>query len=277
MEITNRYGIDGRVLSRISEVILLTDNFNPKLYVENKVTQLHKMLSSQGRTSLVVGVSGGIDSAVVLGILKELDKKYPNTYNIITMLCPIHLSEGTTEQKEAYSLGEVVIDHFGYTENTFDLSLLSQAVRERLSINTPYVQQQMDYWLRPMAFYKMAMEWENSIMISTVNGSEWSLGWFSQYLDVFGIHPIIELLKGDVYKLATYFEIPESISNTPPKGGLSDASTDEEALGFTYAEFEAYLRDPDTVSDKIQSDIKERIETSDFKRYRFNLDFIKGI
>lgn len=238
--------------------------------------QLHALLSSQGRTTLVVGVSGGIDSAVVLGILDALNKAYPNTYNILPMICPINHSQGTTEQKEAVDLALHVTDYFNMSENLFDLSKLSRATTEVFDIETPYLQQQVDYWLRPIAFYQMAMDWDNSIMVSTVNGSEWSLGWFSQYLDVFGVHPIIELLKGDVYKLATYLNIPDIISNTPPKGGLADASTDEEALGFTYAEFEAYLRSPDVVSDVIQNDIKERIETSHFKRYRFNLDFIKG-
>lgn len=235
------------------------------------------MLSSQGRTTLVVGVSGGIDSAVVLGILDALDKAYPNTYQILPMFCPINNSQGTTEQKEAVNLALAVTDYFNMSENLFDLSKLSNAAKEVFDIETPYVQQQVDYWLRPMAFYKMAMDWDNAIMVSTVNGSEWSLGWFSQYLDVFGVHPIIELLKGDVYSLAKYLNIPNIVLDTPPKGGLADASTDEEALGFTYAEFEAYLRSPDAVSDVIQNDIKERIETSHFKRYRFNLDFIKGL
>lgn len=239
--------------------------------------QLHELLSSQGRTTLVVGVSGGIDSAVVLGILDALDKAYPNIYQILPMICPINNSQGTTEQKEAVDLALAVTDYFNMSENLFDLSKLSKATKEVFDIETPYIQQQVDYWLRPMAFYNMAMDWDNSIMVSTVNGSEWSLGWFSQYLDVFGIHPIIELLKGEVYSLARYLNIPNIVLDTPPKGGLADASTDEEALGFTYAEFEAYLRNPEAVSDVIQNDIKERIETSHFKRYRFNLDFIKGL
>lgn len=209
-------------------------------------------------------------------MLSLLDQMYKNTYTIIPMICPINNSQGTTEQKEAVNLALHVTDTFNMSDNIYDLSKLSIAAKDVLDIETPYIQQQVDYWLRPMAFYKMAMTWDNSIMVSTVNGSEWSLGWFSQYLDVFGVHPIIHLLKGDVYKLATYLNIPDIVLNTPPKGGLADASTDEEALGFTYAEFEAYLRSPSSVSDVIQNDIKERILTSHFKRHRFNLDFIKG-
>lgn len=247
--------------------------FNPEEYLNLKIHKLHRALQANNRSVLIVGVSGGIDSAVVLGILKLLSDTYPNTYIIIPMLCPINESVGTTEQKEAYKLGEEVIAHFGMSENTYDLTRLSKATADVLSIDTPYIQQQMDYWLRPMAFYKMAMEWDNSIIVSTTNYSEWLTGWFSQYLDIFGIHPIIDIGKGRVYELATYFNIPSIITDTAPKGGLACAGTDEELLGFTYAELDDYLVRTQSPS-YVNPNIFKRIEDSSFKRFRFNNDFI---
>lgn len=241
-------------------------------YVERRVKALHAVLSAANRKTLVVGVSGGVDSAVVLSLLNALQLAYPGTYNVVPVIAPIYSSKGTTGQTEATDLGYEVCSHFDNQPQEYSLSNLSDATRSTLRIETDYVQQQLDYWLRPMAFYKVAMEHENSILISTTNFSEWSLGWFSQYLDIFGIHPIIDLYKSEVYKLAEYFGIPESVVNTPPKGGLASGNTDEEALGFTYEQYEQYRSG--SLSPEITSLIKERIDSSEFKRFRFNRAFI---
>lgn len=246
-----------------------------KQYVDKKVEKLHQELSKNGRKTLVLGISGGVDSAVTLGILNELAKKYPGYgYKIIAVVAPIFDSIGTTEQNEAYNLAMQVISHFNYTTNIitdtkfFDLGNISNTVNKELSIfDNTYIQQQVDYWLRPMAFYRIAMEYDNSILISTTNYSEWKLGWFSQYLDIFGIHPIIDLYKSQVYKLADYFNIPYAIIKTPAKGGLASGESDEDALGFTYAAFE-------NINNTKNEVISNRIIESEFKRNRFNKDFI---
>lgn len=244
-----------------------------KQYLGIKVRMLHEFLQQQKRKTLVIGISGGIDSVVTLGILKELVTLFPGFYEVLPMLCPISDSQGTTEQKEAWTLGYEAITHFGFSENTYDLRGLSKAVRKELDIDSQYVQQQMDYWLRPMVFYKMAMDHENSIIVSTTNKSEWALGWFSQYLDIFGVHPIIDLYKSEVYLLADYFNVPETITKTPPKGGLANSETDEEALGFTYADFEDFIGYR-TRDSEISKKIDKRIQESNFKRRRFNEHWI---
>ena len=276
MEHNLQHGIDAKVLSRIYEIVFLKEQFFASVFVKNKVEQLHKQLMSANRTTLVVGISGGVDSAVVLGLLKELDKTYPNIYTILPVVAPIYKSEGTTDQAEATDLGFLVCNAYAYVPKYYSLGDLSRSTANELRIDTPYIQQQVDYWLRPIAFYKVAMKCENSILISTTNGSEWSLGWFSQYLDIFGIHPIIELLKTDVYLLAHYLNVPSEVLEVRPKGGLASGLTDEEALGFSYADLEYFLKGSESLPEDISSSITNHIKQSHFKRYRFNLDFIKG-
>ncbi len=243
-----------------------------KEFITSKVKSLHKFLQQQNRKTLIVGISGGVDSTVVLGLLKQLQLTYDGLYAVIPVIAPIRGSKGTTEQIEAFKLGKTVCTHFGYKPEVVELSPLSYESSLVLDLKTPYLKQQIDYWLRPMAFYSFAMKHENSIIVSTTNRSEWELGWFSQYLDIFGIHPIIDLFKSDVCKLAKYLEVPSSITDTAPKGGLASGESDEQALGFTYHEFEMYFRFGINTMNAQQ--IQKRIIESDFKRNRFNQDFI---
>ena len=258
---------------------MIFNQYTSEQYVKAKVICLHNYLKSNNRSILIIGISGGIDSAVTLGLLTEMNKTYPVTYTIIPVVAPILDSVGTTEQYEALNLAYDVLKHFNYLDGTkhklYELGEVSKQINKTFNIGSDtYLQQQSDYWIRPMAFYNEAMKNDNSILVSTVNQSEWMLGWFSQYLDVLGVHPIVELYKSEVYQLAKYFNIPNSITNTSPKGGLANSNSDEDELGFTYNQFEQVMTNPESVDSEILYRVNKRIEDTKFKRFRFDLKFI---
>lgn len=236
---------------------------------------LHVHLKESGRTRLVLGISGGVDSAATLGMLLKLQEKYPNTYEIVPVSCPIGCSVGTTEQYEAHELAVSLCGHYKIPFRTIALGTLSKQAMKSLESDSAYLVQQVDYWLRPMAFYKVSMEKPNSVLVGTINKSEWDLGWFSQYLDVLGVNPIIDLYKSEVYQLATLVDVPSFITDVPPKGGLADSKTDEESLGFTYKQYEDYVL-KGIVEEPVKDLIRDRILTSEFKRNRFNEQFVEG-
>ena len=239
------------------------------------IRSLHHHLQGSKRKHLVIGVSGGVDSAATLALLLEMNKTFPGFYEIIPVSCPIGCSIGTTEQYEAHELAVSLCDHFKIPLRTVALGTLSKQAMKSLEADSAYLVQQVDYWLRPMAFYKVSMENPNSILVGTVNNSEWSLGWFSQYLDVLGVNPIIDLYKSEVYQLAALVGVPSFITEVPPKGGLADGKTDEESLGFTYQDFENFLKGPNPMHPST-SLIVERLKNSQFKRDRFNPSFVQG-
>ena len=80
-----------------------THLFDAQYYVEQKVRALHNYLQRNGRKTLIVGVSGGVDSAVTLALLAELKLVHPE-YTIKAVIAPIDGSVGTTEQDEAFVL-----------------------------------------------------------------------------------------------------------------------------------------------------------------------------
>lgn len=239
------------------------------------IRSLHHHLQGSNRKHLVIGISGGVDSAATLALLLEMDKTFPGFYEIVPVSCPISGSEGSTEQEEAKSLARKLCEHFNIPLRIIPLALLSRQACRTFESDTPYLVQQVDYWLRPMAFYKVSMENPNSILVGTINKSEWDLGWFSQYLDVLGVNPIIDLLKSEVYQLANMLGVPSFITKVPPKGGLASGETDEESLGFTYQQYEDFLLGP-PVGRKVEKLIIERMNSSQFKRDRFNPAFVQG-
>lgn len=243
--------------------------------LNSALKKLHNHLKQSGRTRLVLGISGGVDSAATLGLLLKLQEKYPNTYEIIPVSCPIGCSIGTTEQYEAHELAVSLCSHYKIPLRTIALGTLSKQAMKSLDSDSAYLVQQVDYWLRPMAFYKVSMEKPNSVLVGTINKSEWDLGWFSQYLDVLGVNPIIDLYKSEVYQLATLVDVPSFITDVPPKGGLADSKTDEESLGFTYQQYEDYVL-KGIVEEPVKDLIRDRILTSEFKRNRFNEQFVEG-
>ena len=239
------------------------------------IRSLHHHLQGSNRKHLVIGISGGVDSAATLALLLEMDKTFPGFYEIVPVSCPIYGSDGTTEQVEAQSLANQLCYHFGIELRVINLQCMSRQAATTLKADSAYLAQQVDYWLRPMAFYKVSMENPNSILVGTINKSEWDLGWFSQYLDVLGVNPIIDLYKSEVYQLADMLGVPSFITDVPPKGGLADGSTDEESLGFTYQDLEDFMSSPNPLHPSTPL-IVERMRSSQFKRDRFNPAFVQG-
>ncbi len=239
------------------------------------IRSLHHHLQGSKRKHLVIGVSGGVDSAATLALLLEMNKTFPGFYEIIPVSCPIGCSIGTTEQYEAHELAASLCAHFKIPLRTIPLGTLSKQTMKSLEADSAYLVQQVDYWLRPMAFYKVSMENPNSILVGTINKSEWDLGWFSQYLDVLGVNPIIDLYKSEVYQLADMLGVPSFITDVPPKGGLADGSTDEESLGFTYQDLEDFMSAPNPLHPSTPL-IVDRMRSSQFKRDRFNPLFVQG-
>jgi NAD+ synthase len=81
-----------------------------------------------------------------------------------------------------------------------------------------------------------------ALVLGTSNKSELLLGYGTQFGDMASaINPIGDLYKTQLYPLAAYLGVPESILSKPPTGDLWVGQTDEGELGFTYADVDRLL------------------------------------
>ena len=203
---------------------------------------------SNGISTLVIGVSGGIDSAET----STLSAKTGLTTIVLNM--PIHQDRKQNELSNKHISwlesnfdnveGRLVdltgtYDSFTDEMNEHDLSSLSLAnSRARLRMTT---------------LYAIAGS-TGGIVVGTGNKVEdFGVGFFTKYGDGgVDISPIADLMKSEVYEIAKALDIVEEIQQAAPTDGLwDDGRTDEEQIGATYAELEWAMRHEENPSEDL--------------------------
>jgi NAD+ synthase len=229
-----------------------------------------------GSRGIVVGLSGGIDSAVVVGLAAMA---MPG--NVVGVMLPCH----SDPKDEADA--RLAADHFKLPAIRVDLAPsydtllldLRSAVAHLPPDQRPVlVHDEVDPKarvpvanlkprLRMTALYFIANSM-NYLVAGTGNRSELTIGYFTKYGDG-GVDmlPIGRLLKSEVRALAQTMGIPQGIIDKAPSAGLWEGQTDESEMGFSYAELERYLtQGPGGVSPALGLRIERLQRASDHKR-----------
>ena len=183
--------------------------------------------------TLVIGVSGGIDSAVVstlcsrtgiptVAVGMPLNSKPENTRlsNLqLDFLSKLNVQTIEVELSDAFKSFESTIPHH------FKSELASANSKSRL---------------RMMTLYHIATN-RNGLVVGTGNKVEdFGVGFYTKYGDGgVDISPIADLYKTEVRELGRYLGVPQDIINATPTDGLwDDDRNDEEQIGATYEELE---------------------------------------
>jgi NAD+ synthase len=215
--------------------------------------------------TLVVGVSGGIDSAVVSTLCART--------GIYTMaVCmPIKQSQHTHELsvKHAYWL----TGQFDNAENyTVDLTPTFKQFERTMGdlFNNELAFANSRSRLRMMTLYQIA-QCHDGIVVGTGNRVEdFGVGFFTKYGDGgVDISPIADCMKTDVWAMGRELGIMSEIIDAAPTDGLwADGRTDEDQLGMTYPELEHAMR-LDSGDADIHGALKlSKLERSQLKQYR---------
>lgn len=229
-----------------------------------------------GSRGIVVGLSGGIDSAVVVGLAAMA---MPG--NVVGVMLPCH-----SDPKDEVD-AQLAADHFKVPAIKVDLATaydglildLRTAVAHLPPDQRPVlVHDEVDPKarvpvanlkprLRMTALYFVANSMDY-LVAGTGNRSELTIGYFTKYGDG-GVDmlPIGRLLKSEVRAMAQTMRIPQGIIDKAPSAGLWEGQTDESEMGFSYAELERYLtQGPGGVSPALGMRIERLQRASDHKR-----------
>ncbi len=195
-----------------------------------KAEQLARVVSDAGRERAVLGLSGGIDSAVSLGIAARA----LGPENVTAVRLPsrhteqVHLDDAALTA-EAVSLPE---------ENMLTISiepLLAGLMRVRPDVTDNDLRfGNASARARMILIFDVAQT-VHGLVIGTENRTENLLGYFTRFGDAASdIEPIADLYKTEVRSAARLLGLPESVLTKHPTAGLWGGQTDEDELGFTY-------------------------------------------
>jgi NAD+ synthase (glutamine-hydrolysing) len=195
-----------------------------------------------GFQKLHLGLSGGIDSAVVACL--AVDALGPSKVIGVTMPGPFN-------EKRSKTLSETLAKNLGI--KIFDLPISSAYDAAVASFETAFgkkdfsvVNENMQSRLRGLFMMALANR-ENSMLLTTGNKSEYASGYSTLYGDMCGgLAPIGDLLKGEIYELAQHYNsqrelIPQEIIDRPPSAELRPNQKDQDSLP-PYDELDASVR-----------------------------------
>ena len=226
--------------------------FEVRSYVQAKVTLLNEYLGDSGLQACLVGVSGGVDSAVTLALACQAARAPGSPIKkVVAALMPMFVAEGVTHQDLALARGREVAERFGVEPVTVDLSLAHVAVKGAVdaatgTIGGPWAAGQLVSYLRAPALYYLtsllAQQGFPAVLLGTTNRDEGGyIGFFGKASDgMVDIQLISDLHKSEVYRTARHLGVPEGVIDATPTGDVFDGRTDEEMIGASYDFIELY-------------------------------------
>lgn len=199
------------------------------------INWLSEKLDESGCEGFVIGVSGGVDSAVTSTLCAKTGK------NLIVLNMPIHQEEGQLGRsdnhikwlKDNYSNVESFKVNLSDAFDSFQNSLNLEAKNGNSLANSRSR-------MRMMTLYAYANS-KNYLVVGTGNKVEdYGIGFFTKYGDGgVDLSPIADLLKTEVYQLSKFLKINKEIQEAKPTDGLwGDNRTDEDQIGASYEELE---------------------------------------
>jgi len=204
---------------------------HPGLRLDNEAVRglLVRFIRDESRRAgferAVVGVSGGVDSALSVTLAAEA----LGGDNVLGVLLPSS-SSSPSSAADASSL----LERIGVKSETIDISRAVDAFLPRAGSVDRVRRGNVMARCRMIALFDLSAR-DGAIVVGTSNKTEILLGYGTLYGDTAcGINPIGDLYKTQVWELAAHLGVPKTILEKKPTADLWEGQTDEDELGFSY-------------------------------------------
>ncbi len=185
-----------------------------------------------GLKKAVIGLSGGIDSSLVAYIAKEA----LGEENVYGILMPYK-----TSSKNSLEDAMRVVEETKINAKVFEITEAADSYIKKFDDMSNVRKGNVFARLRMITLFDHSSLY-GALVVGTSNKTELLLGYGTWYGDMAScLNPIGDLYKNQIYQLATYFGVPESIINKKPSADLWVGQSDEEELGFSYDDADIIL------------------------------------
>lgn len=186
----------------------------------------------------VVGISGGIDSAVTSSLCAKTG------LDLLCIEMPIHQAASHVTRAQEH-IAQLKKRFPNVSDARVDLTPVFEEFKTEVSLNGKQTTVDMALAntrarLRMTTLYYYA-GLQGRLVVGTGNKVEdFGVGFYTKYGDGgVDLSPIADLLKSEVYEIGEYLEVPDSIMEAAPSDGLfGDARSDEDQIGASYPELE---------------------------------------
>jgi len=215
--------------------MLVDLSIDPQKTSEDLVKFIRETVNKAGFSKLIVGLSGGVDSATSLSLaVAALGQQ-----NIYVALFPY----GQLNEEGLYDAHLILkqLNVVSTSTHKVDIKPLVDPILALDSTTDKLRKGNIMVRLRMILLYDLAKKYK-ALVLGTENKTEHLLGYFTRFGDeASDIEPIRNLYKTQVRQLAQFLKIPQKIIDKAPTAGMWQGQTDEGEFGFTYEEADQIL------------------------------------
>ncbi len=196
------------------------------------IAKIRSYFQSSGKSKAVLGLSGGVDSALVLKLCAEA----VGGPNICTYYLPYFENADDPKQTESWAR------HLGAAYDVYSIKKPVDALCESVGKWDDVSRGNFMARVRMALLYFHARQ-HGAVVVGTGNKSELKTGYFTKYGDGgVDVLPIGNLYKTQVWQMARDVGVPDYFVSKAPSAGLWEGQTDEEEMGITYKEMDEILQ-----------------------------------
>jgi len=205
--------------------MIILDQINPEDVIKKISNFIIDNLKKAKKQGCVLGLSGGIDSAVIAYITKLA---FQNTNYTLRLF-------GLPDNNHS----KLIANSLNLNLENIDVNQISENLQ--LDFTSNIQKGNAKATLRSLILANEALK-NNSLILGTGNRDEFYLGYFTKRGDgQVDLQPLLSLTKRMVLEIARYLNIPSEIIDKPPSADLWDGQTDEKELGFSYDDAELII------------------------------------